>query len=64
MKVVQNTFLEKEISEERMIELIRQNSRRYAKRQLTWFRKQEITWLPAENTPLEELVKMVRDTCG
>ena len=38
-------FLEGKITFERMKELIKQNSRRYAKRQLTWFRADErIRW--------------------
>ena len=38
-------FLEKKISLERAIELIKRNTRRYAKRQLTWFRRdQRIKW--------------------
>jgi len=38
------------ISYERMVELIKQNTRRYAKRQLTWFRKeQRIQWYSIEN---------------
>lgn len=37
------------LSKEEMIEKIKQESRRYAKRQMTWFRKnQEICWLDAE----------------
>ena len=45
-------YLKNEISFERMVELIKQNTRRYAKRQLTWFRKnQNIIWfnLDSEN---------------
>lgn len=39
-------FLNKKISKEEMIDKIKQESRRYAKRQLTWFRKnKEIIWL-------------------
>jgi tRNA dimethylallyltransferase len=39
-------FLEDEIDLQEAIELIKQNSRRYAKRQLTWFRKHEdATWI-------------------
>ncbi len=34
-------YFEKKISRARAIELIKQNSRRYAKRQMTWFRKDE-----------------------
>ncbi|MBK8947145.1 MAG: tRNA (adenosine(37)-N6)-dimethylallyltransferase MiaA [Ignavibacteriae bacterium] len=38
-------YLEDKISLERAIELIKRNTRRYAKRQLTWFRKDDrITW--------------------
>ena len=39
-------YLDKKISLERAIELIKRNTRRYAKRQLTWFRKDKrIKWL-------------------
>lgn len=39
-------FLENKISKERTVELIKRNTRRYAKRQLTWFRKDEhIKWI-------------------
>ncbi len=39
-------FLAGEYDKDRMVELLKQNSRRYAKRQLTWFRKDlEINWL-------------------
>ena len=56
-------YFDKKISREEMIEKIKQESRRYAKRQLTWFRKnKETIWLDAENglekninTILEEL---------
>ena len=38
-------YIEEKISLERAIELIKRNTRRYAKRQLTWFRKDErIKW--------------------
>lgn len=40
-------FLDQEIELEEAIALIKQNSRRYAKRQLTWFRKHEdALWIP------------------
>ena len=47
-------YFQKELTKEEMIEKIKQESRRYAKRQLTWFRKIEnIEWLdalqPAQN---------------
>ena len=39
------SYLENEISLERAIELIKRNTRRYAKRQMTWFNKdQRIKW--------------------
>ncbi len=42
-------FLRKEISHERMVELMKQNTRRFAKRQLTWFRRDErIRWFDIE----------------
>ena len=43
------SYLENEISLERAIELIKRNTRRFAKRQLTWFRSDEnATWLNVE----------------
>ena len=43
-------YLENKITEEEMIEKIKQESRRYAKRQLTWFRKnKETIWINAED---------------
>ncbi len=42
-------FLDEKTTDRRMVELIKQNSRRYAKRQLTWFRHDErIKWLEVE----------------
>ena len=39
-------YLEGTLTKEEMIEKIKQESRRYAKRQLTWFRRnQDIIWL-------------------
>jgi tRNA dimethylallyltransferase len=43
-------FLDGTISLENAIELIKQNSRRYAKRQLTWFRKHaDAKWIPFDS---------------
>ena len=51
------SYFDGEISLERAIELIQQNTRRYAKRQLTWLRnKQEIHWINPE-TEAEDLVQ-------
>jgi len=42
-------FLREEIAIDRMAELMKQNTRRFAKRQLTWFRKDErIRWFDIE----------------
>jgi tRNA dimethylallyltransferase len=44
-------FLDGRISLEDAVELIKQNSRRYAKRQLTWFRRDpSIEWIPFDTT--------------
>ena len=46
----------------RAVELIQQNSRRYAKRQLTWFRRDaEMRWvdLSEEHMPMEKILKML-----
>lgn len=44
-------YLDNQITKEEMIEKIKQESRRYAKRQLTWFRSyKQAVWLKADNT--------------
>ena len=44
-------YLDNEISKEEMIELIKKETRHYAKRQLTWFRKnKETVWLDGQET--------------
>ena len=40
-------FFEGKISEERAFELIKQNTRHYAKRQVTWFKKEGFEWVDA-----------------
>ncbi len=52
-----------EISLERAYELIKQRSRNYAKRQLTWFRRnKEINWLnPADDNFKNDLLKLLRE---
>lgn len=46
---------------EEAVELIKQSSRRYAKRQLTWFRRDaRINWVSAENA-VEEAIKLVAE---
>ena len=42
------SYLDGDISLDRAVELVQQHSRNYAKRQLTWWRRDpSITWLPA-----------------
>jgi tRNA dimethylallyltransferase len=52
------THLEEKISLDEAIELIKRNSRRYAKRQLTWFNKdKEINWFSPEDQEIVEFIK-------
>jgi len=58
-------YLKGEISKERAIEIIKQESRHYAKRQLTWFRKnKEIVWLKAEENIQENINKIILNYKG
>jgi tRNA dimethylallyltransferase len=51
------SYLEGEIDFLSAVEKMKQNTRRYAKRQLTWFKKdKEIKWLNAEKKDLIELI--------
>ena len=55
-------YLKEEITEEEMVEKIKQETRRYAKRQLTWFRKNKQTiWVNAQNE-LEDNIKFVLES--
>ena len=50
-------YFENEISLDEALEKIRQETRRYAKRQLTWFRRNEkINWLYADEMQSDELI--------
>jgi len=55
------SYLNNEISIERAIELIKRNTRRYAKRQMTWFRKDDrIEWFDLdEQSELENISKKI-----
>lgn len=52
-------FLEEKYDREEMIRLLKRNSRRYAKRQMTWFRRNEqIRWFdPREKTEILAYIK-------
>ncbi|MFA6540408.1 MAG: tRNA (adenosine(37)-N6)-dimethylallyltransferase MiaA [Bacteroidota bacterium] len=55
------SFLRSEISHEEMVALIKQNTRRFAKRQLTWFRKEKRTqWVDiASETMIDDVRSQV-----
>ena len=55
-------YLDNIIKKEEMIELIKQNTRRFAKRQMTWFRKDKnITWLETDDTNFEKIPYKIVD---
>lgn len=57
------SYFEGLISREEAIRLIKRNSRRYAKRQMTWFRKDsDIRWFAPQN--VEEIWKYIVDTAA
>jgi tRNA dimethylallyltransferase len=50
-------YLRGEIDYEEMVRLVKRNTRRYAKRQLTWFRRyDDYVWKHAEETSAEDLL--------
>jgi len=55
------SYLNNQITLERAVELIKRNTRRFAKRQMTWFRKDErINWLEINNkTNLNNVVNVI-----
>jgi tRNA dimethylallyltransferase len=54
-------YLRGEIDEDEMVRLVKRNSRRYAKRQLTWFRRyDEYQWRDAEETNAADLIDALR----
>ena len=58
------SYLNNEVSLERAIELIKRNTRRYAKRQMTWFRKDNrIKWFETENESSLKIIaeKIIED---
>jgi len=56
-------YLRGDIEYEEMVRLVKRNTRRYAKRQLTWFRRyDEYTWMDASNSAADDLVGHYRST--
>ncbi|MEL3971222.1 tRNA (adenosine(37)-N6)-dimethylallyltransferase MiaA [Rossellomorea oryzaecorticis] len=53
-------YLDGSISLDRAIENLKQNSRRYAKRQLTWFRnKMDVTWFDVTDESHQKIIKEI-----
>jgi len=53
-------YFDGEISKEKAIELIKRNSRRYARKQLTWFRKDtETNWF--EPNQADEIISFIEN---
>ena len=53
-------YLNNELSKEEMIEKIKQETRRYAKRQLTWFRKNKQTiWLDVGKNTIQNNIEII-----
>ena len=53
-------YLENKVTKEEMIDKIKQESRRYAKRQLTWFRKnKETIWLDSSENKIEDNIAII-----
>lgn len=50
-------FLDGDCTLEEAVLAIKQNTRRYAKRQLTWFRRHpEATWIPYNETMADQII--------
>lgn len=55
------SYLESEITLEEAIELVKRNSRRYAKRQFTWFNNQmDVNWYNVNPDKFNELVEQIK----
>ncbi len=54
-------YLQGNLGFEEMVELIKMNTRRYAKRQMTWFRKDgRIVWIEADDLDPKEIAEEIR----
>lgn len=50
-------YLNKEISYEKAVEIIKRETRRYAKRQITWFKREnQIQWIDVTNKSKDEII--------
>jgi len=54
-------YLRGETEYDEMVRLVKRNTRRYAKRQLTWFRRyEEYHWRPAPETAPEDVIQVLK----
>ena len=54
-------FLKGRLSQEEMIEKLKMETRRYAKRQITWFKKNKQTfWLDGEERTEDNVTKIIK----
>lgn len=54
------SYLDGDTSLEYAVQMIKQNTRHYAKRQMTWFKKdEEVKWIDAEKFDLKKLVELI-----
>lgn len=55
-------YIEGKVTKEEAIETLKQNSRRYAKRQFTWFRnKMDVTWFDMTNANFEQKIQEIQE---
>jgi len=58
-------YLNGNCTKERSLEELKKNTRRFAKRQLTWFRKEErIKWIDIEGRDTSDIVAEIINQCG
>ncbi|PIU83019.1 MAG: tRNA (adenosine(37)-N6)-dimethylallyltransferase MiaA [Elusimicrobia bacterium CG06_land_8_20_14_3_00_38_11] len=54
-------YMDGKSSKENAVNLIKQNTRHYAKRQMTWFKKDSrIIWLESKNSPLKKILNYLK----
>ena len=59
------SYMDGEYDLDTAVALIKRNSRRFAKRQLTWFRKyDDMTWINLSHKSIEEAIEIVRGSYG
>ncbi|MBE5821210.1 MAG: tRNA (adenosine(37)-N6)-dimethylallyltransferase MiaA [Clostridiales bacterium] len=58
-------YLKNEYTYDEMIEILKQETRRYAKRQLTWFRRYDnLTWLDWDKLSQDEMIQKICEDLG